>query len=66
MKQYFLLLGIIISTLVSNGQTAMKIIVMMYKDADKIEGLIAEINKVERIENELIVQLSKVKLNRSP
>jgi len=66
MKQYFLLLGIIISTLVSNGQTAMEIIVMMYKDADKIEGLIAEINKVERIENELIVQLSKVKLNRSP
>ncbi len=66
MKQYFLLFGIIISTLVSNGQTAMEIIVMMYKDADKIEGLIAEINKVERIENELIVQLSKVKLNRSP
>ncbi len=66
MKQYFLLLIIITSAFASNGQTAMEIIVMMYKDADKIEGLIAEINKVERIENEFIVQLSKVKLNRSP
>lgn len=44
----------------------MEIIVMMYKDASKIDGFIAEINKVERVEDEYITQLSSVKLNREP
>ena len=44
----------------------MEVIVMMYQSASKLEGLIAEINKVERVDNEYITQLSKVKLNRIP
>jgi len=39
---------------------------MMYQDASKIEGFIAEINKVERVDDEYITQLSQVKLNRNP
>jgi len=66
MKHYLLLILATCSTFVSNGQTAMEIIRMMYKDADKIEGLIAEINKVERVEDEYVTQVSFVKLNRTP
>ncbi|MCF6361720.1 MAG: DUF1571 domain-containing protein [Cyclobacteriaceae bacterium] len=64
--KYTLLLLAIFSTYVSNGQTAMEIIEMMYKDAAKIDGFIAEINKEERLEDEVIIQLSKVKLSRHP
>ncbi len=39
---------------------------MMYQDASKIEGFIAEINKVERIKDGYETQLSKVKLNMVP
>jgi len=48
------------------SQSALEIIELMYRDASKIEGFIAEINKVERIEDEYIIQLSTVKLNRAP
>lgn len=51
---------------VSKGQTAMEIIVMMYKGADKVNGFVAEINKVERVEDEYISQVSYVKMNREP
>ncbi|MCF6352546.1 MAG: DUF1571 domain-containing protein [Cyclobacteriaceae bacterium] len=50
----------------SKSQTAMEIIVMMYKDAAKIDGFIAEIKKEERVEDEYVIQLSKVKLQRKP
>ncbi len=66
MKQFILLLLILFISVASKAQTAMEIIVMMYKDAAKIDGFIAEINKVERVEDEYITQVSYVKLNRTP
>lgn len=66
MARIFTLLIFVFSSLFSSGQTAMEIVVMMYKDASKIDGFIAEINKVERVEDEYIIQLSQVKLNREP
>ncbi len=39
---------------------------MMYNKAAKIEGFIAEIKKEERIEDEYVIQVSKVKLQRQP
>lgn len=66
MARLILLFSIILSPIVSSGQTAMEIIVMMYKDASVIDSFIAEINKVERVEDEYIIQVSKVKLNREP
>jgi len=50
----------------SKGQTAMEVIVMMYKNAAKIDGFIAEIKKEERIEDEYVIQVSKVKLQKEP
>ncbi len=66
MARIFLLLVFSISSLVSSGQTAMEILVMMYKDASNIDGFIAEINKVERVKEKYLIQLSQVKLNRTP
>lgn len=66
MKQIALLLILFTTPLFTSGQTAMEVIVMMYKDAAKIEGFIAEINKVERVDNEYVTQLSEVKLIRNP
>ncbi len=66
MARITLLFVFTISSLVSNGQTAVEIIAMMYKGASKIDGFIAEINKVERVKGEYVIQLSHVKLNRTP
>lgn len=61
-----LLLLIPFTAFQSSGQTALEIIELMHKDAGKINGFIAEIKKIERIENEYITQLSWVKLNVHP
>ncbi len=66
MKKYAIVLFILISASTTYGQTAMEVIVMMYKEVAKIEGFIAEIKKEERIEDEYVIQLSKVKLQREP
>lgn len=66
MARTLTLIIFLLSSLFSSGQTAMEIIVMMYRDASEIDGFIAEINKVERVEGEFIIQLSKVKLSRDP
>ena len=66
MARLILLITFFLLPLFSNAQTAMEIIVMMYKDAAKIEGFVAEINKVERVEEDYITQVSRVKLNRQP
>ncbi len=66
MKKYIILLITLFSSLISHGQTPMEIIVMMYKGAEKVDGFIAEINKVERVDNEYTEQVSLVKLNRLP
>lgn len=66
MKQLLLLFILVITPLFTSGQTAMEVIGVMYKEADKIDGFIAEINKVERVGDKYITQLSETKLNRSP
>lgn len=66
MLHYILLLLIPFATSPSTGQTPLEIIELMYKDAGEINGFIAEIKKIERVEDEYIIQLSSVKLNRQP
>ncbi len=66
MKKYAIVLFILISASTTYGQTAMEVIVMMYKEVAKIEGFIAEIKKEERVEDEYVIQVSKVKLQREP
>jgi uncharacterized protein DUF1571 len=66
MLYYILLLLIPFSSSPSSGQSAQEIINLMYQDAGNINGFVAEINKIERVDDEYIVQLSSVKLNRQP